>query len=43
MRNVLASGRTMASADRQFCQSPESKIQKTRSRGRDYGRLTDCL
>ena len=40
---MTVSGWTIASADRQLAQSRESKTQKKRSRGRSFGRLTDCL
>ncbi len=33
----------MARAERQSGQRRESTTQKTRSRGRSFGRLTDCL
>ena len=34
---------TITRVDRQFGKSLESHTQKTRSRGRNFGRLTDCL
>ena len=40
---MTVSGCTMASAERQFGHSRDSNTQKTRSRGRNFGRLTDCL
>ena len=39
---LTVSGCTMASADLQFGQRRESTTQKMRSRGRSFGRLTDC-
>ncbi len=38
---TTVSGWTMARADRQLGQSLDSNTQKTRSRGRSFGRLTD--
>ena len=40
---MTVSGCTIARADRQFRQSRDSNTQKRRSRGRSFGRLTDCL
>jgi len=37
---TTVAGCTIASAERQFGQSLESHTQKTRSRGRNFGRLT---
>ena len=38
---MTVSGRTIARADRQFGQRRDSNTQKTLSRGRSFGRLTD--
>ena len=40
---MTVSGCTIARADRQFGQIPDSATQKTRSWGRSLGRLTECL
>ena len=40
---MTVSGCTIARADRQSGQRRESQTQKTRSRARSLGRLTDCL
>ena len=40
---MTVSGCTMANAERQFGQSLDSHTQKTRSRGCNFGRLTDSL
>ena len=40
---MTVSGCTMTSVERQFGQSRERHTQKARSRGRNFGRLMDCL
>jgi len=40
---TTVSGWTRTRADRQLGQRRESHTRKTRSRGRSFGRLTDCL
>ena len=40
---ITVSGWTTANAERQFGQRRDSNTQKTRSRRRNLGRLTDCL